>query len=430
MRHGMKALAVAALLAATVMGCKPKADPNSIRFRYWGDTEEVNIIESLIKDFETANPGVKIRPERKNSDSTYADVLLTEFGAGTAPDVVFVSTDNIDILAESGKLADLNPFLAKDPDLKASDYYDAMTHRFSKDGKLLVLPRDVAPIACVYYNKDLFDAAKLAYPKDDWTWDDLREDALKLTSRDAEGNAKQLGFADDWNLVDAWMLAGGGSQLDSFDHPTKFTFAEGGALDGILFRFNLLQKDKVMPSSADNQALNGGAQAMFLNGQLGMFHSGLWKTPGFRHITKFKWDVAPFPRKKGVQPLYWSGGSGYTMREGVVNPDLCWKLIKFMAGPEGQKRLASTGLAQPALKALANSPTFLDGQDPKNKKMLLYCAEHGQASPAWKPWQEFVRTVWGPQTDPMWIKGYDGDPVAVIKDVEKKANEKFFPAAK
>jgi multiple sugar transport system substrate-binding protein len=429
----MKALAAAAMLAVALMGsngCKRGTDPNTIRFRYWGDTEEVKILESLLKDFEQANPGVKIRPERKNADGTYADVLLTEFGAGTAPDVVFVSTDNIDLLGESGKLADLNPWLAKDGDLKASDYYDAMTSRFTKDGKLLVLPRDVAPIACIYYNKDLFDKAKLPYPKDDWTWDDLRADALKLTSREADGTAKQLGFADDWNLVDAWILSGGGRHLDSFEHPTKFTFAEGGALDGIMFRYNLLQKDKVMPSSSDNQSMNGGAQALFMNGDLGMFHSGLWKTPSFRRITKFKWDVAPFPHKKGVQGAYWSGGSGYTMREGVANPELCWKLIKYMAGPEGQKRLAATGLAQPALKALANSPAFLDGQDPQNKKMLINCAEKGVASPAWKPWQEFERTVWGPQTDPMWIKGYEGDPVALLKDVQMKANEKFFPVAK
>ena len=430
MRHSLKTLAVMAIFAAVAMGCSKKADPNSIRFRYWGDTEEVKIIEGLLKEFEAANPGVKIRPERKNADGTYADVLLQEFSANTAPDVIFVSTDNIDLLSGSGKLADLNPYMAKDGDLKSTDFYDAMVQRFSLDGKLLVLPRDIAPMSCIYYNKDLFAAAKIPLPKDDWTWDDMRDAAIKLTKREKDGTPKQLGFADDWNLVDAWILAGGGKHLDDYFKPTKFTFAEDGGLDGILFRFKLLHEDQVMPSSSDNQSLNGGAMALFLNGNLGMFHSGLWKTPSFRKITKFKWDVAPFPHKKGAKALYWSGGSGYTMRNDVANPELCWKLIKFMGGPEGQKRLAATGLAQPALKALANSPAFLDGQDPQNKKMLLACADNGLSSPAWKPWVEFVRTVWGPQTDPMWIKGYKGDPTALIKDLQKKANEKFFPAAK
>jgi len=422
---GVAAFAALALYGAA--GCRHTEDANTIRFRYWGDTDEVTIIEGLVKDFEAANPGVIVKPERKPSDNTYADALLTEFASRTAPDVMFVSTDNIEVLAESNMLADLSPWLAKDPDLKAADYYDAMIKRFSKDGKLLVLPRDISPISCIYYNKDLFDKAKLPYPKDDWNWEDLRSDAIKLTHRDANGTAKQIGFADDWNLVDAWILAGGGQHMDDFTHPTRFTFAEGGALDGILFRYKLQQVDQAMPSSADNQAFNGGSMAMFLNGNLGMFHSGLWKTPGFRKIQSFKWDVAPFPRRAGVQPVYWSGGSGYTMRSDVANPELCWKLIRFMAGPDGEKRIAATGLAQPALKALANSPVFLDGQDPQNKKMLLYCAEHSLATPAWKPWVEFVDTMWRPKTDPMWIKGYDGDPTALIKSLQDEANAKFFP---
>jgi ABC-type glycerol-3-phosphate transport system substrate-binding protein len=426
---GTGALAVLVVLGMQGCGCSHQGqDKNTIRFRYWGDTDEVKIIEGLVHDFEAANPGVKVKPERKNSDSTYADVLLTEFASDSAPDVIFVSTDNIDILADSNKLADLNPWLAKDPDLKADQYYDAMIKRFSKNGKLMVLPRDIAPISCVYYNKDLFDKAGLAYPKDDWTWDDLRTDAMRLTKRGADGTLKQAGFADDWNLVDTWILSGGGKHLDDYFNPTKFTFAEGGALDGILFRYKLLQVDKAMPSSSDSQSLNGGSMALFLNNQLGMFHSGLWKTPGFRKIQNFKWDVAPFPRKKGTDPMYWAGGSGYTMKADAANPELCWKLIKFMAGPDGQKRIASTGLAQPALKALANSPVFLDGQDPQNKKMLLYCAEHAQASPAWKPWVEFVDTMWRPMTDPMWIQGYTGDPDALLKDLQDKANAKFFPA--
>lgn len=426
MRHGIKALLLAVFCAAALAGCKKPADPNTIRFRYWGDTEEVKIIEGMLREFEQANPGVKIRPERKNADGTYADVLLQEFAANTAPDVMFVSTDNVDLLADSGRLADLKPWLAKEPDLKESDYYEAMTSRFTYKGQLLVLPRDIAPISCVYYNKDLFDAAGVPYPKDSWTWEDMRQAAIKLTKRRADGTAVQLGFADDWNLVDAWIVAGGGLHLDSFERPTRFTFAEGGALEGILFRHKLLHKDQVMPSSSDTQALSGGSMALFQNGQLAMFHSGLWKTPTFRNITRFKWDVAPFPVKAGAKAKYWSGGSGYTMRNDVANPELAWKLVKFMAGPEGQRRLAATGLAQPALKKMAEGPEFLDGKDPQNKKMLLHCAANGVASPAWKPWVEFQRTLWGPQTDPLWIKGYKGDAAAELKKLQAQANRQFF----
>ena len=33
----------------------------------------------------------------------------------------------------------------------------------------------------MYYNKDMFDAAGVAYPTDDWTWDDYTAAAEKLT---------------------------------------------------------------------------------------------------------------------------------------------------------------------------------------------------------------------------------------------------------
>lgn len=423
-------LAAAAAVVIALAGCAKK-DANSIRFRYWGDSEEIKIIEAMCKEFEAMNPGVKVKPERKNADGTYADILLQEFAANKAPDVMFVSTDNIELIEASGQIADLNEFLAKDTDLKASDYYDIMIKRFTKEGKLLVLPRDIAPIAVVYYNKNLFDAAKLPYPRDNWTWDDLRALAKKLTRRNEKGVPSQLGFGDDWNLVDAWILAGGGGMVDDYYAPTRFAMGRQDALDGILFRWKMLMEDKTMPSGADTQALAQGASAQFLNGEMAMFHSGIWKTPMFRKIDKFKWDVVRFPTKKGVKNArFLAGGSGYTMRKNSSNPELCWKLVKFLAGPEGQKRLAATGLAQPALKKMAETDFFNDGMDPRNKKMLAYAAEHGLAAPAWKPWQEFTRSVWSPMMDPVWIVGeFKGGPegvVAAVKAAEKAGNEKFF----
>ena len=420
------ALALTLTVCMTLAACRRASDPMTLRFRYWGDTQEIRIIQGLLAEFEAAHPGVHVKAERKNPDSSYADELLAEFSAHTAPDVMFLSTDNVDVISWDYKLADLRPWLAKERDLKVSDYYPALIRRFTRSKRLVVLPRDIAPVACIYYNKALFRKAGLAYPKNSWTWDDLRADALKLTKRDASGNPIQFGFADDWNLADAWMVMGGGRHVDDYSAPDRFTFASPRALAGLLFRWRLQQKDRVMPSSSDDQALSGGPAAQFESGHLAMFQSGLWKTPDFRAIKAFDWDVAPFPRKKGVRPTYWGGGSGYAMRADAANPALCWQLVKFMAGPIGERRLAATGLAQPALRALARSPAFLDGQKPANKRMLLACAEHMQTTPAWSRWTEFTRTIWAPLTDPIWVKGYAGDPATLIRRVQALANQRFF----
>jgi len=43
---------------------------------------------------------------------------------------------------------------------------------FRYKGDLWCIPQNVSSLA-VYYNKALFDTAGLAYPADDWTWDDF-----------------------------------------------------------------------------------------------------------------------------------------------------------------------------------------------------------------------------------------------------------------
>ena len=51
------------------------------------------------------------------------------------------------------------------------------------DGKQLGIPKDLDS-AAVWYNKDMFDEAGIPYPTADWTWDDFREIAKKLTKAD------------------------------------------------------------------------------------------------------------------------------------------------------------------------------------------------------------------------------------------------------
>ena len=428
----LRTLAICLGLAATLMatGCGKKSNPNALRLRYWGDLAEVGIIEQMVKDFNAANPGTDVVAERKPSDSSYADSLLAEFAAGNAPDVIFASTDNVDQLVNSGQLADLSPFLAKDADIKIADWYPSIVDRFSRDGKLYILPRDIAPICVVYYNKKLFDDAKMPYPTDDWSFEDMRQMALKLTKRNADGTAQQLGFADDWNMVDNFILSAGGKVVDDYKKPGKIIADSPEAISGILFRWKLLQVDKVMPSGADNQTLNGGSMAMFQNGQLAMFLSGIWKTPTFREIKTFDWDIAMFPKGPTGKRGFMSGGSGYSIRTGVKNPDLAWKLVKFLGGPEGEKRLATTGLAQPAIRALAASPAFLDDQKPKNKKMLLQAADIATFHPVWDRWVEFQNGTWNPMLDPIWVRGFDGDVAEMVKNMVSVANAKFFPNAK
>lgn len=56
----------------------------------------------------------------------------------------------------------------------------ALLQAFTYDGSLYAIPKDFDTVG-LWYNKALFDAAGVAYPDDSWTWQTLRDAAIKLT---------------------------------------------------------------------------------------------------------------------------------------------------------------------------------------------------------------------------------------------------------
>ena len=71
-------------------------------------------------------------------------------------------------------------------EIAAADYYPQPMEAFTFDGELMCLPQNLSSLV-VYYNRDLFDAAGLADPAMNWTWDDFLAAAQALT-RDTDGD--------------------------------------------------------------------------------------------------------------------------------------------------------------------------------------------------------------------------------------------------
>lgn len=174
----------------------------------WGAVEESKIIQSAVDDFKAAHPGVEVVLQRAPYNE-YITKLLTEFSAGLAPDVMAVNAEQMISFSSRGLFLDLKPYVDKDTTLKLADFYPEAIDHYTTGGILTAIPRDIAPIAVVYYNKKKFDAAGLPYPKNDWTYDQFAAMAKKLTKKNAEGKTVQWGFVDDYPMWDAWVYAFG-----------------------------------------------------------------------------------------------------------------------------------------------------------------------------------------------------------------------------
>lgn len=405
-------LTVLMLLAVSAL-CPLRAD-TTIRFRYWGDVKETAIMKDLVARFEAAHPGVHVSAERAPAGDPYVQKVLVEFAGGTPPDVLFVETNIFVTLADKGVLMPLNGFIRQDPSFHLSDYYKEIVGRFTVTGQTFTIPRDIAPVACIYYNKKIFDAAGVPYPSDDWTWSDdparvnkpgfdPNKDFLSVCRRlvktdPATGRVTQ--FAVD-AAYDAFVYSAGGRFVDSVNEPTRVTLQDPRTLHGMQFRADLINKYHVMPSPTDYSSMGVGAADLFLTGRLAMFHSGIWNTPQFRDIRSFDWDIAMFPKGPTGIRAFGTGGSGYGVARGTKHPELAWELVKFLAGPDGQAALARTGLAQPAIKKLAESPVWLAGGKPAHKVITTEAVPYIVFQPRTPVWPEIMSKM-NPELDLVW----------------------------
>jgi len=392
------ALGFCSLLAA---GCSRPASP-TIRLSSWGDVKENAILLDLIGDFQKVHPEIKVELLRVPYDE-YNTKLLSQVAGGNAPDVIFAEASNVAEVCWRGILEPLDAYVKSDPSFPINDFYPSILDRFTVDGKLYAIPRDISPVCLVYYNKKAFDEARLPYPKYDWDWNELLVDAKALTKKDATGRTIQWGFTNDSPRLEPWIYSSGARWVDDVRKPTRYTFNEPAFIRGIQFRADLILKHKVMPSPANLTAMGGvAATNLFINGTAAMLFSGIWITPQLRDIKGFDWDVALFPKGPDGKRGYANSGSGYGILSSSKNKKAAWELVRYISGVEGEKKMASTGLIQPALKSLANSPVFLDGLPPLNKKILLGAEVDGVFDPLALNWQEILLGTITPSLDRVW----------------------------
>lgn len=411
------------LVAGWICGCSRSKPGTTLRCIGWGDQAEAKILQDAVDEFKKAHPGVEVELDRVPYGD-YITKILTQFSGGMAPDVMAVNAEQMVSFASRDIFLDLKPYVAKDPSLKLADFYPEALDHYTFNGILTALPRDIAPIAVIYYNKNEFDAAGVPYPKNDWDYRQFLETAQKLTKKEEKGRVSQFGFVDFTPTWDAWVYAFGGRLVDNEKKPTRCLLDSPEAAAGVQFRADLINKYHVCPSSADFTAMGGlGNSDLFVNGTAAMFYCGIWMTPQFRGIQKFDWDVVEFPKGPGGRRAFPMSAAGYGIVKNCKNPDLAYELVKYLAGETGQKFMAATGLTQPAMKTLADSPVFLDGQRPKSKGFLVNAVKYGHFQPV-----DPNETEWYQMVSSEMDRVFNGDETAqkALTKVTAEINGKFY----
>ena len=369
------------------------AGKSTIRFSGWGSVDEINIYKKVVANFNQSHPNVNVVYQPIPTD--YGTKILTELAGGTAPDVGYVNDTDFPAWYSKGALMDISGEIeAQKVDL--TDFYPEVLNYFQVNGRYYGLTKDFTTFV-VYYNKDLFQKAGLQEPKGWWTWNDFVDAAKKLD----KGNT-QPGFAPDstneayWN---GWVGSNGGSIMNDPLAPTKSVLDSAAASDGIQYFANLWLKNNGAVSPTTN-ALGQAASDAFVGGRVGMVTYGRWEVPTYMKIKSFKWDVAFFPQnKQRYSTMFATCLSAF---KDTKNLGAAAAFIGFLAGTaDGQSEAAKLGLAIPAIKSVANSPSFKLPDVPINHDVYLQEIPFGRLEPRTPAFSE-VSKVWDSNLDPVW----------------------------
>ena len=352
-----------------------------------GDPEELAAYRAVVDGYEAAGGGPVKLLEIEDRD-TLINRLSTSIAGGTPPDLFLMNYRYYGQFREAGALASMQERLDASEELDTGEFFPTAMEAFQDDGTQTCLPQNASSLV-LYYNADLFDAAGVDPPPDDWTWDEMVAAARDLTV-DVDGDGAidvyGLGVEPEIIRVAPFVWSNGGDVVDDEAAPTRLAMGTVKAAVPLQAFLDLRQTHGVVPT--DEEAESEDLETRFLRGGLAMMMESRKVVPTFRTIEDFDWDVAALPRF-GDEPVSILHSDAYCMTASAAHPDDAWRFLEYALGPQGQAIAASTGRTVPSLMEVASSESFLTpGAEPSNSQVFLDQLSSVRSVPHMARWPE------------------------------------------
>lgn len=348
----------AGLLLVTCAACGGRDGEVVLRMTSWQTPAENALDLPAIRAFEAAHPGVRVENEPVSNQAEYREKVVTSIVSGAPPDVFLM--DNIDVpsFAEAQVVLDLRPYAGR-AGLPLEQFYPNVLDIFSSDGAVLAFPKGFSPLV-YYYNRALFDAARLPYPHDGWTWDEFVATAKALTKDlDRDGTPDQWGTAvvRPFYAWQAMIWSGGGDILTADGRRASGALDTPASIASLDFLTSLVVRHGVAPRPNAFRAVTGNEARLFYSGRLALLPSGHWLVPNIRRQLangKLRLGVVSFPRAPNAAvatPLF---ASGWAVPRNTPHRKLAVQLAAALAGADAQRARLAAGLelsTMPAVQA-------------------------------------------------------------------------------
>lgn len=396
LKAGGAALALGGMgsLAACSTGGGASSSPTTFKMLYFGDQKSADALQkSLAPEVAKLDSKITLQVTAVNGTdwNDFFAKVLTQIASGTAPDIVGVATEGVQLMASKGLAMPLDDYVKKDmANLKEyfDDVHPALVEAMMYKGSLYELPSDFNA-GNMYYSTSLFAKAGIDAPPADWTIDDFYNATEKIAKL---GGVNGFSWVVRlWGSWTSFMYANGGNLLtegkydggdwlwsSAYQGNTAAAGRKGGfqwgdptansapVVEALEYMIEL-KKAGIAPSP--DVGGGGTLQGLFASGKIGTaIGGGFWA--GGLHNAGMKpdaFDVQLFPKWKTQRHLFGTGG--YAIFESSKQKDLAWEILKLLIKPSSFDIIAPGNVTTPTRKSMMTAERY-STTGPKNWKVF------------------------------------------------------------
>lgn len=312
----------------------PVDEEVTLRLALWDyEVDGPTTYEPIIKAFEADYPNIHIEVV-SSPNADYETKLTTMLSGGDDIDLFFAKSNTaLPGLQAKEFCMDLSPMIASHS-YDMAPYGTVVDQQMTFDGDVYALPFRTNDWV-LFYNKDLFDAAGVAYPSNDMTWQKVGEVAKEIVANSDDGiygycfNPK-LGFIFP-------ALAG---TVDGFDITTSDLAPMTTALDWVMD----MMESGAMEEYSESVSMSKD-QNYFLKGEWAMMWDGSWFVQNLKNgNVDFNWGIAKAPYWEGTTKNGFVTSTPLCISAETKNAEAAFTFLTYICGEKGASILATTTL--------------------------------------------------------------------------------------
>ena len=368
-------------------GAKTADGKKEITWMCYGQPQETEVYEKVIKKFEEKYPDVKVKLVTTTQDQ-YGQKIQAAMASNTMSDVVYMGPGDVKAWVNSGKMLNLDEYITQaetDGILNLDDVWDLALKKYKYngdvigEGSLYALPKDVGPFG-FGYNKTLFEKLGIPLPDKEkpYTWEEFMEVCKKLTN-DTGGDDSSwgTGLNINWSLQ-PFVFSNGADWIN--EDATKVTVTDPKFVEALQYFVDQSLVHKITPSTEQAQTLD--TYQRWIQGQLGFFAVAPWDIAAFEDLS-FEYDLAPWPAGSTGETSSWLGSVGFGVSAKTKYPQEAVNLAIFLSTDEDANKMVSDMQVQvPNLKSLAKDYYLNTDSNPQNKQVFIDLIEkYGKPMP-------------------------------------------------